>query len=76
MRKKQRQKESELTNERLSSLFSNNFQLAITAIRLAQNEVLAGHEVTMQSTLAHLKQNPHLYSLEDELSPRAEDKKQ
>lgn len=60
-----RQKEAILTNEALSSLFSDNFQLAITAIRLVQNEVLSGHEVTMQSVLAMLKKNPHLYNFED-----------
>ena len=65
MRQNSRQKESELTNEKLSSIFSNNFQLAITAIKLAQNEILAGHEVTMQSALSYLKQNPHLYSVEE-----------
>ncbi|MCH9631104.1 MAG: hypothetical protein S4CHLAM37_11180 [Chlamydiia bacterium] len=60
-----RQKEAILTNEALASLFCDNFQLAITAIKLAQNEVKAGHEVTMQSTLAQLKQNPHLYTFEN-----------
>ena len=55
-------KERELTNEGLSSLFSDNFQLAITAIKLAQNEVNTGHEVTMKNVLAQIKLNTHLYS--------------
>lgn len=61
-------KERELTNEGLSSLFSDNFQLAITAIKLAQNEVNTGHEVTMQNVLAQIKLHPHLYSFEDRLT--------
>jgi hypothetical protein len=61
-------KEKELTNEKLSSLFSDNFQLAVTAIRLAQNEVNAGREVTMQNVLAQIKLHPHLYSFEDRLT--------
>lgn len=60
-----RQKEAPITNEALSSLFSNNFQLAITAIKLAQNQVKAGHEITMQGILAQIKENPHLYTFEN-----------
>ena len=51
-------KEKELTNESLTKLFSDNFDLAITAIKLAQNEVVAGHEVTMQKVLSEIKHNP------------------
>lgn len=51
-------KEKDLTNEGLTKLFNNNFDLAITAIKLAQNEVDAGHEVTMQKVLSEIKQNP------------------
>lgn len=51
-------KEKELTNEGLTKLFNDNFDLAITAIKLAQNEVDAGHEVTMQKVLSEIKHNP------------------
>lgn len=60
-----RYSEEELTNEGLSSLFKDNFTLAITAIRLAQNEVQADREVTMQSVLKELKMNPHLFNFEE-----------
>lgn len=60
-------KERELTNEELSSLFSDNFQLAVTAIRLAQNAVNAGHAVTMKGVLDQIKSHPHLYSFEERL---------
>jgi len=51
-------KEKELTNESLTKLFNDNFDLAITAIKLAQNEVDVGHEVTMQKVLSEIKHNP------------------
>lgn len=60
-----RYSEEELTNEAISSLFKDNFTLAITAIRVAQNEVKGGRDVTMQSVLKELKANPHLFSFED-----------
>lgn len=62
------QPEKELTNEGLSSLFNDNFQLAVTAIRLAQNEVMAGHEISLHKVLAQLKQNPHLYTFETRMT--------
>jgi|GEM_PF-1281807 len=61
------QQEKELTNEELSSLFADNFQLTVTAIRLAQNEVIAGHEVSLHTVLDQLKKNPHLYTFENRL---------
>lgn len=61
------QLDKELTNEGLSSLFNDNFQLAVTAIRLAQNEVLAGHEVNLHKILMQLKKHPNLYSFETRL---------
>jgi hypothetical protein len=64
-------KERELTNEKLSTLFSDNFQLAVTAIRLAQNEIAAGHEVTMQNTLMQIKEHPNLYVFENRLAMSA-----
>jgi len=62
------QQEKELTNEGLASLFNDNFQLAVTAIRLAQNEVVAGHEVNLHKVLHQLKQHPNLYSFETRLN--------
>lgn len=67
------QPDKELTNEGLSSLFNDNFQLAVTAIRLAQNEVLAGHEVNLQKVLMQLKKHPNLYSFETRLTMPAID---
>lgn len=61
-------KQKELTNEALASLFSDNFQLAITAIKLAQNEVSAGHEVTMHKVLDQIQERPNLYTFEDRLN--------
>ena len=55
-------KETELTNELLATLFSDNFQLALTAIRLAQHEMEAGHEVTLQSVLTTIKKHPDTYT--------------
>ena len=51
-------KEKELTNESLTKLFKDNFDLAVTAIKVAQNEVDCGKEVTMQKVLTEIKQNP------------------
>lgn len=51
-------KEKELTNESLTKLFKDNFDLAVTAIKVAQNEVDSGKEVTMQKVLTEIKQNP------------------
>ncbi len=55
-------KETELTNETLATLFSDNFQLALTAIRLAQHDMEAGHAVTLQSVLATIKKHPNTYT--------------
>jgi hypothetical protein len=61
-------KEKELTNEKLSSLFSDNFQLAIAAIKLAQSEITSGHEVSMEDVLTQIKQHPNLYVFEDRIA--------
>lgn len=55
----------ELTNETLSSLFNNNFQLAFQSIELARNQIKAGHETSMQKVLKEIKKNPHLHTFED-----------
>ena len=66
-------KEKELTNEMLATLFNDNFQMAVTAIRLAQHEMLAGHEVTLQSVLATIKQHPETYTFQNRaLTPNFE----
>lgn len=57
----------ELTNEGLSSLFADNFQLAFYSIRLARNEIKAGHETSMQKVLKEVKKNPQLYAFQDHL---------
>lgn len=57
--------QEELTNENLSSLFSDNFQLAITAIRLAQNYIKGSHEVSLSIVLNEIKKHPHMYQFED-----------
>lgn len=53
--------EKELTNEKLSKQFKDNFQLAITAIRLAQSEVAGGHEASMLKVMEELKSHPEKY---------------
>lgn len=56
-------KERELTNEGLTKLFKDNFELAVSAIRLAQSEVQAGHDVNLQKVLAEIKLHPeHFHS--------------
>ncbi|MBM3191168.1 MAG: hypothetical protein FJZ63_00760 [Chlamydiae bacterium] len=57
--------EKVLTNEALATLFHDNFQMAVTAIHLAQNEMAAGHEVTLQSVLKTIKEHPDTYSFEN-----------
>lgn len=63
-------KEKELTNESLTKQFKDNFDVAITAIKVAQNEVLAGHEVTMQKVLSDIKSNPRHYINQDNTHQR------
>lgn len=55
-------KEKELTNESLTRLFKDNFELAVSAIRLAQSEVHAGHDVNLQKVLTEMKQHPHFFT--------------
>ena len=54
-------KEKELTNEGLTKLFKDNFELAVSAIRLAQVEVEAGHDVNLQKILVEIKHHPEQY---------------
>ena len=56
--------QEELTNENLSSLFSDNFQLAITAIRLAQSYIKGSHEVSLSIVLNEIKKHPNMYQFE------------
>jgi hypothetical protein len=48
-----------LTNERLSGAYNDNFQLALYAINLAQNELLSGKEVHISTLIERLRRNPH-----------------
>ncbi len=55
----------ELTNEELTKLFTDNFQLALHSISMARNHVKAGQETSMQSVLKEVKKNSNLHSFED-----------
>ena len=57
-----------LTNEKLRSLFKNNFKLVNQAIELARFYIRSGHEVRMDRLLEELKNNPeegYLKELQD-----------
>ncbi len=59
-----------LTNEDLTKLFDDNFQLAIQAIRIAKRNIEAGHEVALDDLLDDLKKNPDAQSIIDNIKDK------
>jgi len=55
-----------LTNERLKSLFKNNFELANYAIKLARQEIKSGQEVIVDDLLDDIRRNPTGFLLDEE----------
>jgi len=48
-----------LTNEKLSKAYEDNFALSSYAIRVAQNDMLAGREVHISTLIERLRKDPH-----------------
>lgn len=53
------------TNEELTKLFRNNFELAMYAIELARRHIKAGHEFSLSTLLQEVKNHPLKGDLED-----------
>lgn len=66
-----RQKET-LTNETLTKLFSDNFELAIYAIKVAQHRIHEGVETTMKDVLSEIMKNPPHKGIRNEILQAAE----
>lgn len=55
----------DLTNEQLSKLYNDNFQLAFDAIQRARNEVRRGADTNLHKILRDVRKNPHLNTFEE-----------
>ena len=53
------------TNEELTKLFRNNFELAMYAIELARRHIKAGREFSLSTLLKEVKDNPLKGDLEE-----------
>ena len=54
-----------LTNEELTKLFRNNFELAMYAIEIARRHIRSGHEFTLKGLLKEVQNNPLKGDLEE-----------
>ncbi len=52
-----------LTNEELSNIYSDNFQLAVHSIQVAQYYIRAGKDFTVSSLLEEIRKNPKLLDI-------------
>lgn len=59
-------RKTQLTSQRLRSLFKSNFDLAAYAISMARHGIRAGKEMTIDELLDDVQRNPHLDSFEEE----------
>jgi len=56
---------AKLTNEDLTALFDNNFELALYAIDIAQRFIKAGREFTLAELIEEVKKNPESIEIEE-----------
>ena len=67
-------KDIKLTNETLTKLFRNNFELAMYAIEIGRRYIRAGKEFTLSSLLKEVQDHPMKGSIEDLLKEAEEAK--
>ena len=61
-------KKQKLTNEVLTKLFRNNFELALYAMEIARRNIKAGKEFTLETLLTEVQNHPLKGDLEELLA--------
>ena len=61
-------KKQKLTNEILTKLFRNNFELALYAMEIARRNIKAGKEFTLETLLTEVQNHPLKGDLEELLA--------
>ena len=69
-------KETKLTNELLTKLFRNNFELAMYAIEIGRRHIRQGKDFTLTSLLKEVQDHPLKGDLEELLKEMEEAKEQ
>lgn len=69
-------KGQKLTNEILTKLFRNNFELALYAIEIARRHIRAGKDFTLETLLKEVQNHPLKGDLEELILAGQEEAKQ